>query len=548
MARWIRNLTVQLAIVLLASTTPSAQPPRSTPSQSGNGIIRGRVTTAGSETAPIVDARISLAGPTAKEPVFSDERGRFEFSGLAPGRYTLTAEKGGFVRTRLGAKTELDVPLPIDVGAAATVDELLIALPRGAAISGVLMDELGDPIVGGAVSAGVLQTAGSAMRVVTVRSTSTNDRGEYRIGGLAAGRYYVGVDGSSEGFNSPGNPPEWARSFTWSKTYYLSSAGPTGASPITLAAGEERSGVDFAVIPTQPGRVAFSLTDRSGDPATGLINLILPGETPGSIVSNRGVPLSPANPRMINTLQPGDWVAVALVPEGRALTHIKVSSGDDLAVTLRVGTGARIAGRVVFDGSSQPPSLASLRLAIRGAALDAGAPGLTSGPAVVRPDGTFEATSVIGTITLQPAAPIPGWTLRAETYGDRDLLDQPLTLTEGDDVRGVEMIFTDRLGEVSGTANAGGKPSPGCTIAIFPDRGELAFDSRHARLLRADQNGRFRVADLLPGSYLAAATPDVDAAVWMTTAYLERLRSIAVPVTLADREPKTATLPCVMLQ
>src|SRR5262249_24725212 len=158
--------------------------------------------------------------------------------------------------------------------------------------------------------------------------------------------------------------------------------------------------------------------------------------------------------RMINTLQPGEWVAVALVPEGRALTQIKVSSGDDLAITLRIGSGARIAGRVIFDGSSPPPSLASLRLAIRGAARHAGAPGLANGAAIVKPDGTFEATSVIGTITLQPAAPIPGWTLRAETYGDRDLLDQPLTLTEGDDVRGIEMIFTDRLGDVSGTANA----------------------------------------------------------------------------------------------
>jgi hypothetical protein len=44
---------------------------------------------------------------------------------------------------------------------------------------------------------------------------------------------------------------------------------------------------------------------------------------------------------------------------------------------------------------------------------------------------------------------------------------------------------------------------------------------------------------------LAAATPDLDAAVWLTVDSLRRLQAIAEPVTLTDREKKMTTLRCV---
>ena len=156
-------------------------------------------------------------------------------------------------------------------------------------------------------------------------------------------------------------------------------------------------------------------------------------------------------------------------------------------------------------------------------------------------------TSVIGAVALQPSPAIPGWSVRAELYGDRDLLDEPLTLGEGDDVRDVRIIFTDAVADFSGTVvRADTRAAPGCTVAIFPQRGEPSFESRRTRLQRSDQNGRFRFADLPSGSYLTAAIGDVDAAVWMTPDYLARLRTFAVPITL-DRERQTTMLSCVDL-
>src|SRR5262245_12526999 len=114
-------------LVWSAAMLGQTQPRASAPS-AGTGIIRGRVVTSSGAPAPIVDARVSIAGPATKEPVFSDDLGRFEFSTLAPGRYTLTAEKTGFARTRYGSRGELDVPEPIEVGVAAAVEGVQISM------------------------------------------------------------------------------------------------------------------------------------------------------------------------------------------------------------------------------------------------------------------------------------------------------------------------------------------------------------------------------------------------------------------------------------
>src|SRR5207249_10793492 len=161
-----------------------------------------------------------------------------------------------------------------------------------------------------------------------------------------------------------------------------------------------------------------------------------------------------------------------------------------LALTL--GSGARIAGHVLFDGSSAPPALASVRLGVRGVGPDAAVPppGLSGGPVAVKADGSFEMSGVVGTIELQPASPLRGWTLRAVRYGDRDLLDEPLTLSGAEDISGVQVSFTDQVADLSGTTvDSEGRPSPGCTVAVFSDDVRTRFGPRRARLLRADQNG-----------------------------------------------------------
>jgi hypothetical protein len=426
---------------------------------------------------PIRNARVTVgSGPSTRDPFFTDVAGRFEFSGLAAGRYTLAAEKAGFARTRYGSRHDLDPPLPLDVADAAIIEGIEITLPKGAAIAGQVVDELGDPVVGVPVSIGFRQTIGSETRFVAVARppAETDDRGEYRIGGLAAGQYFLSVAGSSQGASIAGAPPEWARTMTWGLTFYQTASSLAGANPIQLAAGEELTGIDLTVEPFRPATLSLALTDVSGAPAAGLINLMMRDESLGTIVRNIGAPFAGKEAeRRTLTLDPGEWVAVALQNGPAAFTHFRLSSGDETTLTLTTRSGAHVAGRVVFEGSTTPPRLTSLLIGIRGVGADAAAP-LARGPAAVSPDGTFELTNVFGTFELRPVTLPRGWVLRAERYGDRDLLDEPLTLNGGEDIRDVQMILTDRLGELAGMAvDAEGRPSPRCAVTLMPDGGDL---------------------------------------------------------------------------
>src|SRR5436190_2254108 len=245
-----RAFAVVVALILLcgqatAAAGQSAAPPRDPRAPdptAGTAVISGRVVSVESGiSAPIRNARITVRSLSeSPDPVFTDGAGRFEIKGLIAGRYTLTAEKTGFVRTRVGSRGELDPPVPLDLSDSERVDQVEIRLSRGAAIAGRILDELGEPVVGASVLVGSLQVIGTEARWVAVSrpGSQTDDRGEYRIGGLAAGRYYVAVAGASEGSPIAGAPAEWARTVSWGRTFYLGSPGLAGATPIVLGAGE----------------------------------------------------------------------------------------------------------------------------------------------------------------------------------------------------------------------------------------------------------------------------------------------------------------------
>jgi len=80
-----------LAVVLACSVALSAQ-------QAGTGSISGIVTTDGPQPTPVRRALVTLSGDVARPlGVLTDQDGRFSFSRLPPGRFTLTASKTAFI-------------------------------------------------------------------------------------------------------------------------------------------------------------------------------------------------------------------------------------------------------------------------------------------------------------------------------------------------------------------------------------------------------------------------------------------------------------------
>ena len=154
-------------VVILGLGTPGvyAQPPREA-SDSVPGIT-GRVVA--DETGdPLANARVSVRGtpPTPDAVVLTNADGRFTLAAAA-GAQTLTASKPGYSRRQVTAIPGSPVEL---------------RLLRGAAISGRVVNEYGNPVTDARVVAETVAVPPAP--VETVASTQTDDRGEYRLGSL----------------------------------------------------------------------------------------------------------------------------------------------------------------------------------------------------------------------------------------------------------------------------------------------------------------------------------------------------------------------------
>jgi hypothetical protein len=67
--------------------------------------------------------------------------GRYERQDLPPGRYTLRAERNGYMTLRYGQTRPLEQGRPLDVREGETVERVDFTLPRAGAIAGRCIDE-----------------------------------------------------------------------------------------------------------------------------------------------------------------------------------------------------------------------------------------------------------------------------------------------------------------------------------------------------------------------------------------------------------------------
>jgi len=76
----------------------------------------------------------------------TDAQGRYEFKDLPAGRFNLSVSKSGFVSMQYGQSRPFEPGRPIDLVDAQLLEKVDVALPRGSAVSGRILDEFGEPV------------------------------------------------------------------------------------------------------------------------------------------------------------------------------------------------------------------------------------------------------------------------------------------------------------------------------------------------------------------------------------------------------------------
>ena len=508
------------------------------------------MTIAGERDVPIRRARLTLESDALPQPQLgdSDTDGRFRFAGLPAGSYRLRAEKPGFVTTAFGARHARDRGLPIDLASGQTRPANL-ALPRGAALDGRIVNAEGDPVQNLVVSAARLTYGPYGRETVLVKDARTDDLGRYRIHSLPPGDYYVQAapdprDLLSERQATGPRPPGIAR------TFYPGTPSVSDAERLSLTAGRDATGLDFTLTAVPIARVTLRVVDSTGKPPKALSTRIQRvGSPPGEV---RGA-LIPPNQAMYPSVTPGDfWIMAAATPaapgaEAEYVASLMSISGSDLNLTLATAPGFALAGKVVSIGGTVA-RLTGLRVRAEGVEYELPNPAGSGAPAAPAPavaaDGAVVVGGLVGPHLFRLDGLPGGWSLVSVRLGDADVTDLPIDLKTADGPRELVLTVTDHTGTITGAAvDAQKRTVPNARIVVFPEgEGGWSARSRFVKTTLAGPDGAYSIGSLLPGRYLACAVEWLDDGAWFDPDLLRGLRAGASPIQVEPGDRRTVML------
>jgi len=567
------RVTIFIATVLLAAAPAVGQvrdatPPRDAPKAgAGTSSVAGTIVTDADPPRPVRRATVLLLAPGFDgQTGVTDDSGQFVFSGLPQGRYNLIVSKRGWTRMTYGAKTpgRPGVSIPVAAGERATIT---MRMPRPAVITGTVLDENGQPPAGVAMSVMQYRYDSGERRLVRAPSTASgpDERGQYRIFGLAPGEYYVVASGTREIF-TPGSDlhvtsdvdvqqatnaieagpavPVTAvhqRSVGAAPMYYPGTASLAQATPIVVRSGEERTGVDFVTQYVTTARIEGTVTGLDGSPVAAGTQVSLVASDPNissfGLDSLRTTRADATGTFRFAGIAPGSYALVArgANPSSWARADLDVQ-GDDLhGVTLTMQESLTIAVAVKWEGTGQPPAFSAVRVSLQ--------PQLSPG-AVTISSATFATADASGHFSISGVTPgryrlsatVAGmrspWVVHTSSLAGQESLDAAIDVRSS--VNDGLVTLTDQTSELSGHGTA-----DSFLILFSVDQVHWAPPARRTLFSRVAGDGSFTIRNIPPGAYYVAAVTDVEPGQWSDPAYLQTLIPSATKMTIAEGEKKT---------
>jgi hypothetical protein len=538
--------TIAVPGVIAAQTlTPApAGKPLAPDAPKATASVRGRITAADTGRG-LRRAQVSISGGelTQRRTAATNTRGDFEIRDLPAGRYTISAARSGYLAFEYGQRRPGERGKTVELSDGEAMTGIDVALPRGAVISGRVVDENAEPVPN--VNVWVMRPEffrGRRRMVPMAVGLRTDDIGQYRATGLAAGEYVV-MATIRETWVAPG---EKRQVLGYAPTYFPSTASLAEAQHVKLAAGKEASNTDVVLVAAPAADISGTARRSDGTPLAGASvalgqSVFGPGGSSFSSVGSAAVGADGG--WVLHDVPPGEY-DLSVTPADRTAARESaekkiVMQGVDVdGVSLVTEADVRITGEIVSDsGVALPPApMGRYRVTVdttgerRPNQIPAG-----DDSGVVKADGTFAVTSTPG-LSLVRVGPLPrGWALKTIEVGGREVVDGALELRGGQNVDGMRIVVTDRYPSVSGRITDERAMAAEGTVVMFPtDDTRWLTATTGIRSGRTDQKGIFRFEAVAPGDYFVAALDAVQNWEVNDPEFLAQLRDRAERLTVRE--------------
>ncbi len=439
---------------------------------------------------------------------------------------------------------------------------MTIRLDRAGAIEGRIQDENGDGLPGAQVQAVRRLSVGGHMTLATSgASATTNDLGQFRLFNLPAAEYYVVA-----------TYMRWQRDIDpaprsgYANTYYPGSPSLRGARAVVVRAGRDSKRVNFTLAPCRLARLSIHPVYSVGVPL---------GREAQLTLTRRDDVYLPSSTRQTSRREDGTFVFAGVTPgdyylvvktspqmEEAAYVNVKIDE-EDVSLNVQTNTGASVSGRVIVDGRPVGDDVGSK---LPNVWVSANPPLGKYGPsyawvplAQLRGTDRFELTGLRGPMVL--SADVSSGALLSIQRAGEEIAGKTLEFVGTEAIDDLVVALTTKVAQVEVTVtgtSAPEEPEPVLVILFSEDPARWHHGySQYARTTASRESARrletvgaagpFQSAKtqlirMPPGRYLIVAIHDPDVSYPVDAAVLEKLRPLAVPITLVQGQTAKVAL------
>ncbi len=448
----------------------------------------------------------------------TDGRGAFSFKNVTAGQYRVSV---GFPGVTNGfAGYDHSTAVLVDVDGTSSV-EVKIRAERAGAITGKITYPDGEPAIGAQIN--VFRKSGKRWERAAIVSAGaqTDDRGIYRIYPLPPGEYTIGVIEQSLVIEErDGGTMQTTGNKSLNPYYYGGSSNYSTAALIQVDAGREVNNINVTLAERATYKVMGTILSR-GVPMAGAYLRLQPyddGLSGPTLMIPYGLPAQ-AN-------KDGQW-SFSDVPDGSYSVEldqrgprlapddeskkkpglvgqrqlVTVTGADVSGVLIALTEGGRVSGSIVVEGDKPLPrgGRVSLQAVTRRMSQDYG--GVSQD---LWAKGQFLIDGVSGgEHFLIVATRDKTYFVKSITWTDRDLLRQPLKVSEGSEVKNVQIVLSRDVGTITAhLVSAEDKKRLGGQWFILVPSDELKWARTDSFIFGyTDKQGAF-TATGAPGEYI----------------------------------------------